>query len=308
LWTIEDSGNPTWLYANELDGDTLGYYELGDLGGQAGRVIENVDWEDLAYHDGYIYVADIGDNENSRQNITIYRFLEPAAPNSGDERQGGISDQNIERIVLRYPQYAQGERARDAETFMVDPLNGSLYIVAKQEPGEQTDGQAGLYGRAAAGLNWTKLENPIGGEIPPPATVELLYLGNTSFPANTANDSPSSGDISADGMEVAIKSDNTIHHYVRHSSNEFLFDVVTLGEEPHEGRPMQVVVAREQHNRESIAFDTDGNSFYTVSEAAAGGNERPVFRYDRGLTTSGAIHGGGYRGCPGWLPSLGLGV
>jgi hypothetical protein len=93
-------------------------------------------------------------------------------------------------------------------------------------------------------------------------------------------------------MEVAIKSDNTIHHYVRHSSNQFLFDVVTLGEDPHDGRPMQVVVAREQHNRESIAFDTDGNSFYTVSEAGAGGNERPVFRYDRGLGTSNAVHGG----------------
>ena len=90
------------------------------------------DWEDIAIGPGpdpqrsYLYVGDIGDNQAKYPSITIYRVPEPAVdPNRGlSETQIGP----VDAIELTYP-----DGPKDAETLLVDPLNGDMYVIAKRE-------------------------------------------------------------------------------------------------------------------------------------------------------------------------------
>jgi Ca2+-binding RTX toxin-like protein len=253
LWTIDDSAGNTELYANNLTGGTRGYYTLTGAGA--------VNYEDLAFwHDdgtntNYIYIADIGDNASTRANVTIYRVVEPNVPAGSSGSQGGLA---IQTIQLTYPNNV----ARDAEAFMVD-RNGDLYIVSKSEP---NDASAHLYFAAApTPAQWAS--NPV-------TTLALTDQNAVAFPANTRNDSPSGADVSPNGLEVLIKSDNSIYRYVRASTDTPLATLLTA-------QPQEIINVEDSGNREAIAFDPSGINFYTVSENDNNGNARQVHRYDR---------------------------
>src|SRR5437762_7528162 len=74
LWTQNDSGNSPVIYAIDTQGRFLGTYGIPG----------NTDNEDIAMGPGpvanvsYIYVGDMGDNNNNRANIKIYQIPEPA--------------------------------------------------------------------------------------------------------------------------------------------------------------------------------------------------------------------------------------
>ena len=120
LWVHNDSGDSARVYALALDGRIVATFTL--VG------VDAVDWEDIAIGPGpepgldYIYVADIGDNGFSREDVEIYRFPEPLV----DEGTQSVLIDRVERIVLNYP-----DRAHDAETLLVDPVDGGIYIVTK---------------------------------------------------------------------------------------------------------------------------------------------------------------------------------
>ena len=120
LWVHNDSGDSARVYALALDGRLVATLIL--VG------VDAIDWEDIAIGPGpepgldYIYVADIGDNGFSREKVEIYRFLEPLV----DEGTQSVLVDRIERIVLNYP-----DRAQDAETLLVDPVDGGIYIITK---------------------------------------------------------------------------------------------------------------------------------------------------------------------------------
>ena len=59
-------------------GDAANLYELDSVTGNLLRTINitnatNVDWEDIALDDTHIYVADIGNNNGNRTDLTIYK-------------------------------------------------------------------------------------------------------------------------------------------------------------------------------------------------------------------------------------------
>ena len=67
LITHTDSGNAPELYQiSTTDGSVLRTVTLTNA--------TNVDWEDLAQDDTYIYVGDIGNNNGNRTNLKIYRI------------------------------------------------------------------------------------------------------------------------------------------------------------------------------------------------------------------------------------------
>lgn len=118
LWTHNDSGQPT-LYRVGLDGRPRGQVSVTGA--------RMTDWEDVAAgpcpgSGRCLYVADIGDNQASRSNVTIYRFPEPA---SGDAQTLLPPD----ALTASYP-----EGAQDAEALFVLP-DGAVYIVTKGETG-----------------------------------------------------------------------------------------------------------------------------------------------------------------------------
>jgi len=87
------------------------------------------DPEDIAIGPGpmsgvsYIYLADIGDNANVRDDITVYRAVEPTVSATGAPVVAGLPAQSIR---LSYP-----DGPRDAETLMID-INGDMYVIAKR--------------------------------------------------------------------------------------------------------------------------------------------------------------------------------
>lgn len=87
------------------------------------------DPEDIAIGPGpttgetYLYLADIGDNNNVRTDIAVYRTLEPSVPSSGPAIAANLT---ADKIALAYP-----DGPRDAETLFLD-TNGDIYVVAKR--------------------------------------------------------------------------------------------------------------------------------------------------------------------------------
>ena len=68
LVTHNDSGNAPELYEiSSTDGTVIRTVTISNA--------TNVDWEDIAQDDTYIYIGDIGNNNGNRTNLKIYRIL-----------------------------------------------------------------------------------------------------------------------------------------------------------------------------------------------------------------------------------------
>ena len=116
IWVLNDSGQPV-IYALDEHGAVTGRVRL------TGATVE--DWEAIAIGpcaDGScLYVGDIGDNNASRKQITIYRLSEPAAT--------GDSTAAADVVHATYPDGPQ-----DAEALLT-ATDGRLFVVTKGETG-----------------------------------------------------------------------------------------------------------------------------------------------------------------------------
>ncbi|HEY5981100.1 MAG TPA: hypothetical protein VIT41_15855 [Microlunatus sp.] len=110
-WTVNDSGDAGIAYALDDQGETEGTLEFR---------VEPVDVEAVAFHDGRLYVADIGDNRARRDIVTVY-FFDDAEPES-------------EPVVYKAYDFAYPDGPHDAETLLVDG-DGRLFIVTKGAEG-----------------------------------------------------------------------------------------------------------------------------------------------------------------------------
>ena len=84
LITLNDSGNPSNLYYLNENGKIIIERSFSEL--------QNFDWEDLTVDDQFIYIADIGNNFDTRDNLRIIK-----APLD-------IGDNSFEIIKLYYPE------------------------------------------------------------------------------------------------------------------------------------------------------------------------------------------------------------
>jgi len=116
LWAHNDSGEPV-LFALDARGALTGRVTVS--GAKVG------DWEAVAVgpcpSGSCIFVADIGDNNASRQRITIYRVPE------SDGSTGSTSASEV--FHATYP-----DGSHDAETLLVSP-DGRLFVVTKRRNG-----------------------------------------------------------------------------------------------------------------------------------------------------------------------------
>ena len=239
LWTHNDSGNAPTLFALESDGTRRAVYTVSG--------ITNQDWEDLSIGPGplpgkdYLYLADMGDNAEARSSITVYRVLEPEVPNSdpGDPLAlpGAVS------LEFEYP-----DGAHDAETLLVDPAQGDLYIVTK----DRSAGVSGLY-RAAYPQNESGLST-------------LEHLGDIPFAGNRAQRLATGGDISATGEAIVIRTYLEAHLWPR-SPGESIAQTLQ--------KPRCTTFLALEPQGEAIAFTPDGQAFITLSE----GTGQPIYQY-----------------------------
>src|SRR6185295_5400530 len=121
-WTHNDSGDGPFIYAFDTRGDSLGIFRV--TGAQAR------DWEDMAAGPGplanksYLYLGDIGDNNEARDEVVVYRVAEPAL-NATTRKLTKVrpgSTEPAEAIRLKYP-----DGKHDAEALLVHPTTGNIY-------------------------------------------------------------------------------------------------------------------------------------------------------------------------------------
>jgi hypothetical protein len=116
--TINDSGNPAVVYEIDNRGNILSQTTFSNA--------ENFDWEELQMDDsGHIYIGDIGNNEQSRNGLTIYKFHRDHI---------GRAYVLTEVIEFYYPNQMyfppkKSERNFDAEAFLVQ--RDSIFIFTK---------------------------------------------------------------------------------------------------------------------------------------------------------------------------------
>lgn len=120
LWTHNDTESPVFLFAMTREGTHLGAYEL--------QGANPVDLEAIAWHDGFLYLADIGTNGMRRSHSAIYKVTEPDL----SERWGPARVDHT--WYVRFP----GER-QDTEGFFI--WEGFGYLVSKYK----TNGAVALH-------------------------------------------------------------------------------------------------------------------------------------------------------------------
>jgi hypothetical protein len=117
LWTLNDSDNPNEIYALQPSGTLRATVLIRDQ--------RNVDWEDLAAFrlDGvpYLLIADVGDNNASRQELRLIVVVEPEVDAPHAEIQAAWV------VRVRYP-----DGARDCEAVAVDAERGEVLLLSKR--------------------------------------------------------------------------------------------------------------------------------------------------------------------------------
>ncbi len=221
LWAHNDSGNDPSLFLLDMNGEIKTTYKFKEN-------IMNRDWEDMAIGPGnlgdenMIYIADIGDNFSMRDQITVYRFLEPQFSN-----QQEVEIENTEVINLRYP-----DRAHDAETIFIDPIEKAIVIITKRE------------------TNVLVFSAPIilgSDKVYTLDSVCTLPFSNVT-----------AGDITSNGSELLLKTYTDVYYFKREPADELLIEMLQHDPSALDYQP--------EPQGESIAWDATGSGFYTLSE------------------------------------------
>lgn len=119
VWTVNDSGDKPRVYGVDASGRTQATLTLQDA---PARDTEAVAVGPKAGGGSWLWVGDIGDNQSSWPSVRVYRAPEPTEP--------GERDVPWTQYDLEFP-----DGPRDAETLLVDPVSGRLYVVSKRVQG-----------------------------------------------------------------------------------------------------------------------------------------------------------------------------
>jgi hypothetical protein len=240
---VESSGTPGVLWVHNDSGDSARVFALD----ATGKLLTTVnltgaaatDWEDIALGPGpeesvdYLYLADIGDNAYARPSVTVYRVPEPAF--DPESAPASLVQAGVAAINLSYP-----DGAENAETLLIDPWTGDLYIVSKTTGGVST-----VY-RAVAPLSTTSTTTL--------EVVATLTFGQGDLPGS---DLTTGGDISRDGNYLGIRTYSHAFVWVR-QDGETLSSALS-------GAPCATNLIYEVQG-ESLGFAADSSGYFSLSE------------------------------------------
>lgn len=240
LWVHNDSGDSARLFALDTQGRRLGTYNLTGA--------SHTDYEDIGIGPGplpnvsYLYVGDIGDNGESRSNIRVYQIPEPAVYARQYTNPPTVGVKGVRSITLNYP-----DNPHNAESLFIDPWTGDLFIVTKESTTSR------VYSTTQAALN--------SG-----TNVILTFVRNLTF------DIPSAADISPTGREFIIRQEEFARLWTRTNGQSISNALATA--------PVNIPVigTPTEPNGEAVAFDANGNGYYTLSENSAA---EPLYYFAR---------------------------
>ena len=243
-WTHNDSGDGPFIYAFDASGDTRGVFRVTGA--------EARDWEDMSIGPGpkrgqsYLYIGDIGDNDAVRAEVVVYRVAEPklvdADKTSTKKRPGTTAA--AEAFRLRYP-----DGKHDAETLLVHPVTGNLYIVSK-----------------------ALLQNPVVYEAAAPLiagqVITLTKIGEIKVPS-VLGGVLTGGSVSPDGRHVALCDYLQGYELTLPAASKSFNDIWK--------QKMVSFALGERKQGESIAYRADGNALLATSE----GKSPPLLQVER---------------------------
>ena len=151
-WVNNDSGDMPRIFAINKNGSVIiteymkseFHEEIKEEGKKPFRGIEillaaNQDWEDIAIDDDRIYIADLGNNANTRRDMGVYMLYEPNPRTVHESRV-------LQYLPVRYPEQTKFPARQwhfDSESMFV--ADGNLYFLSKhRQPGEHTKWEAGV--------------------------------------------------------------------------------------------------------------------------------------------------------------------
>ena len=223
LWTHNDSGDEAYVYAANTEGRHIAEVFLPG--------IEARDWEDIAAgpcgEQTCLYIADMGDNNHVREDLKLVRFVEPSLDPAGTAQSLEIEEYEI--LEFSYP-----DGHWDAESLMVHPVTGEIFIVTKE-----LIGASSLYQ-----LSWDS----------EPQVASLLQQ-TTLGGLPVVEQATTGADFNADGSRFLVRTYSQIYE----------FDVTTSVAEAFAAPSRQVDVDNEEQG-EAVSYGPDGRSIWTTSE------------------------------------------
>ena len=243
-WTHNDSGDGPFIYAINTRGEHLGVYRVAGANAR--------DWEDISIGSGpqrdrsYLYIGDIGDNSEARNDIVVYRVPEPdlKSPNKNSSKARPLTTEPAEAIRLKFP-----DGKHDAETLLVHPTTGTLYIVTKVAFANPT-----VY-EAAAPLTAGK-------------TITMKKIGDVHVPSLFGG-ALTGGSVSPDGRRVALCDYFQGYELVLPANAKDFNDIWK--------ERMTGFDLGKRKQGESIAYRLDGNALLATSE----GKQADLFQVER---------------------------
>lgn len=233
LWTHNDSGDDAFVFAVNTKGTLLGTWRVAG--------VRNIDWEDIAaFKDKagkcWLYIGEIGDNKLRRREHAVYRLPEPivARAGPGPTKRTAITATGTETIRFVYPDFDQ-----DAETLMVQPGTGEVYVITKR-----VSGPAGVY--------------KLRPEFSESEVQKAAFIGELSVPS-IPNGFLTGGDISPDGNHVVVCDYRQAYELTLDTASSS-FDVIW------KVAPEPIELGRREAG-EAICYGADGTALYATSES-----------------------------------------
>jgi hypothetical protein len=246
LFTHNDSGDDARFFAVDDQGRTRTVYTLPG--------VQARDWEDMARGPdergrSSLWLGDIGDNNATRdRGLLVHRVREPA-PGSREQ----VTTEQPTSFRLRYP-----DGPGDAETLLVHPRTGRLYVVTKP-----LAGPAKVYAAPAVldagGPNALELVASV--DLDPTGTPGGPGIGGLAQLLVTA------GDIAPDGSRVALRTYTDLYEWPLEGDD--LAGAFASGP--------AVTPLPETRQGEGLAYSADGRAVLVSSE----GEGAPVHRLTR---------------------------
>jgi hypothetical protein len=234
FWTHNDSGDDAFLYAIDRQGKHRGAFRV--KGAKAQDWEDIATWKDAKSGKSYIYVGDIGNNSKKREYLTVYRVLEPVIKpeDAATTKAKPVETAEAEAINLRYP-----EGNFDAETLMIHPQTGDLYIVTKV-----MNAAAKVFKLKAPFMQQKEATLIPVAEVQVPQSLKGFLTG---------------GDISPDGRHVALCDYFAAYEITLPDQKGSAFDEIWK-------RPLVQINTGKRKQGEAICYSADGKSLLATSE------------------------------------------
>lgn len=136
---VNDSGNEPEVFITDSTGTLITSIFLDS--------VCNVDWEELEYNEGHLYIGDFGNNKNKRTDLTILKY----AVSDKDELS------NLELIKFKYAEqreFPESKKYRNYDTEAMVHLGDSIYVFTKNRTKPFT-GYTYLYGMPSKAGDYT---------------------------------------------------------------------------------------------------------------------------------------------------------